>query len=51
MFGITPPELAGRDEQVREFARSLANGVGYPGRATLYVGPLGLGNTSIVECY
>jgi hypothetical protein len=44
-FGVTPPVLVGRDEEVEAFDTALAEGVGSPGRAMLLTGPRGSGKT------
>ena len=44
-FGVTPPLLAGRDNEILAFGDALDDGPGAPGRATLYTGVRGIGKT------
>lgn len=44
-FGVTPPLMAGRGEEIEAFADGLAGGLGSPGRAILLTGPRGSGKT------
>lgn len=44
-FGVSPPVLVGRDEQIDTFRDALNAGVGDPGRAMLLTGPRGAGKT------
>lgn len=48
-FGVSPPLLVGRDQQLRDFADALEDGPGAPGRATLYVGARGTGKTVMLN--
>ncbi|WP_448058907.1 ATP-binding protein [Cellulomonas hominis] len=43
--GATPPLLVGRQEILEEFAESLDDGPGAPGRLSLFTGPRGVGKT------
>ncbi|MDR0591926.1 MAG: ATP-binding protein [Bifidobacteriaceae bacterium] len=47
-FGVAPPLLVGRDDQLRHFAKALADGPGSPGRATLVTGTRGTGKTVLL---
>ncbi|WP_050672114.1 ATP-binding protein [Luteipulveratus halotolerans] len=48
-FGTSPPLLVGRDEQLTVFIEALEEGVGAPGRATLYTGQRGSGKTVLLN--
>lgn len=48
-FGISPPVLAGRSEELAAFDRALDRGPGAPGLATLYVGMRGTGKTVMLN--
>lgn len=48
-FGASPPLLAGRDQEVRDFASALDGGPGSAGRATLYTGARGSGKTVMLN--
>ncbi|MDR3360404.1 MAG: ATP-binding protein [Bifidobacteriaceae bacterium] len=48
-FGVTPPVLAGRDHEIREFQEALADGPGSPGRAILVAGARGTGKTVLLN--
>lgn len=48
-FGATPPLLAGRDDQIADFADALDDGPGATGRATLYTGARGAGKTVMLN--
>ena len=48
-FGVSPPVLAGREAVLTSFHRALEEGVGSPGRATLYLGGRGSGKTVILN--
>lgn len=48
-FGVTPPFLAARDEQLDAFREALADGVGAPGRAMLITGERGIGKTVLLN--
>ncbi len=48
-FGVTPPVLAGRDDELAAFADALDGGPGAPGRASLYVGNRGVGKTVLLN--
>lgn len=43
--GATPPLLVGRDDALEDFAESLADGPGAPGRLTIFTGARGVGKT------
>lgn len=43
--GATPPLLVGRDDDLEEFAESLDDGPGAPGRLTIFTGARGVGKT------
>lgn len=47
--GATPPLLVGRLEVVDEFADSLDDGPGAPGRLALFTGPRGVGKTVMLN--
>lgn len=51
MFGVTPPYLAGRDEQLAAFREALADGIGAPGRAMLITGERGIGKTALLNAF
>jgi energy-coupling factor transporter ATP-binding protein EcfA2 len=48
-FGVTPPLLAGRDAELRQFSEALADGPGSPGRAILVTGARGSGKTVLLN--
>ena len=48
-FGVTPPLLAGRDNEILAFGDALDDGPGAPGRATLYTGVRGIGKTVMLN--
>ena len=48
-FGVTPPLLAGRDDQIDDFAAAIDGGPGSSGRATLYTGARGAGKTVMLN--
>src|ERR1700741_259214 len=50
-FGVTPPLLAGRDDQIDEFAAALDSGPGSSGRGapTRYTGAGGPGKTVMLN--
>jgi len=48
-FGVSPPILAGRQQILSSFRRALDEGVGSPGRATLYLGGRGSGKTVLLN--
>jgi hypothetical protein len=47
-FGVTPPMLVGRDEEISTFADAL-DGPGAPGRAMLFTGARGSGKTVMLN--
>jgi hypothetical protein len=48
-FGVSPPLLVGRDEQLEDFVEALEDGPGSAGRATLYTGARGAGKTVMLN--
>ncbi|GAB3267032.1 ATP-binding protein [Alteromonas gracilis] len=48
-FGVTPPLLAGREDQLAAFAEGLEEGVGSPTRAVLFTGARGSGKTVMLN--
>lgn len=48
-FGVTPPVLVGRSDQIATFADALEDGPGSTGRATLYTGARGSGKTVMLN--
>lgn len=48
-FGVSPPLLVGRNAEITAFEESLDDGVGSPGRATLYTGIRGTGKTVMLN--
>ncbi len=48
-FGVSPPLLVGRDEELAAFAEALDNGPGSPGRAMLFTGRRGCGKTVMLN--
>jgi hypothetical protein len=48
-FGVSPPELVGRDQLIEEFAEALEDGPGSAARATLYTGARGSGKTVLLN--
>jgi len=48
-FGVTPPMLVGRDEEISTFADALDDGPGAPGRAMLFTGARGSGKTVMLN--
>src|SRR5680860_498427 len=48
-FGVTPPMLVGRDEEISTFADALDDGPGAPGRAMLFTGVRGSGKTVMLN--
>lgn len=48
-FGVTPPVLVGRDEQIEAFTEALDDGPGAPGRAMLFSGARGTGKTVMLN--
>jgi hypothetical protein len=48
-FGVTPPVLVGRDEEIEAFREALADGPGAPARAILLTGPRGTGKTVLLN--
>ncbi|MDR0432592.1 MAG: ATP-binding protein [Bifidobacteriaceae bacterium] len=48
-FGVTPPELVGRSEELESFRDALAEGPGSPGRAMLFTGARGMGKTVLLN--
>jgi len=47
--GSDPPLLVGRSGLLDEFAESIEDGPGAPGRATIYTGPRGIGKTVMLN--
>ena len=45
-FGVSPPELVGRDQLIEDFAEALEDGPGSAARATLYTGARGSSTSS-----
>jgi len=48
-FGVTPPQLVGRDGLIEDFVEALVDGPGSAGRATLYTGARGSGKTVMLN--
>lgn len=48
-FGVTPPVLAAREEELEVFVEGLEDGVGSPGRAMLVTGTRGSGKTVLLN--
>lgn len=48
-FGVSPPVLSGRDEILTDFEVALEEGVGSPGRATVFTGLRGSGKTVLLN--
>ena len=48
-FGVTPPVLAAREEELEVFVEGLEDGVGSPGRAVLVTGSRGSGKTVLLN--
>lgn len=48
-FGVTPPVLAAREEELEVFVEGLEDGVGSPGRAILLTGARGSGKTVLLN--
>jgi hypothetical protein len=48
-FGVTPPSLVGRSQQLEDFTAALEDGPGAPGRTTLYTGARGTGKTVMLN--
>jgi len=48
-FGVTPPMLVGRDEEISTFADAPDDGPGAPGRAMLFTGARGSGKTVMLN--
>ncbi|MFT3971324.1 MAG: ATP-binding protein [Micropruina sp.] len=47
--GANPPQLVGRAALIDEFAESIENGPGAPGRLTIFSGPRGVGKTVMLN--
>ena len=47
--GANPPRLVGRAALIDEFAESIENGPGSPGRLTIFSGPRGVGKTVMLN--
>lgn len=47
--GATPPLLVGRDDALEQFAESIDDGPGAPGRLTIFTGPRGVGKTVMLN--
>jgi hypothetical protein len=48
-FGVTPPKLVGREEELNTFADALDSGPGAPGRSILFTGLRGSGKTVLLN--
>lgn len=48
-FGVSPPVLSGRDEILSDFEAALEEGVGSPGRASMFTGLRGSGKTVLLN--
>ena len=48
-FGVSPPLLVGRSEQLEDFAAALEDGPGAPGRVMLFTGARGTGKTVMLN--
>jgi hypothetical protein len=48
-FGVTPPVVVGRDNEIDDFAAAIDEGPGSAGRATLYTGARGTGKTVMLN--
>jgi len=48
-FGVTPPVLVGRDEEIAAFRQALDEGPGSPARALLFTGARGTGKTVLLN--
>jgi type II secretory pathway predicted ATPase ExeA len=48
-FGVIPPVLAGRDQELTAFRRAIKGKPGEPGRAMLLTGPRGSGKTALLN--
>jgi hypothetical protein len=49
IFGVSPPVLVGRKEEVATFADAQEDGPGAPGRAMLFTGVRGAGKTVMLN--
>jgi len=47
-FGVSPPEIIGRDRQITGFLESLDRGIGHPHRSTILIGARGMGKTVVL---
>jgi hypothetical protein len=47
--GANPPALVGREALIDEFAESIEDGPGAPGRLTIFTGPRGVGKTVMLN--
>ena len=47
--GANPPQLVGRDLLIDEFAESIEDGPGAPGRLSIFSGPRGVGKTVMLN--
>lgn len=50
-FGVTPPELVGRDEELAAFSDALDEGPGSPDRAMMVTGVRGSGKTVLLNAF
>ncbi|MDR1237099.1 MAG: ATP-binding protein, partial [Propionibacteriaceae bacterium] len=48
-FGVTPPMLAGREEELAAVAQALHSGPGHPARAAFFTGARGTGKTVLLN--
>jgi hypothetical protein len=48
-FGVTPPKLVGRDDELIGFREALISGPGAPGRSMLFTGTRGSGKTVLLN--
>lgn len=49
--GANPPQLSGREPLIEEFAESIDNRPGAPGRLTIFTGPRGIGKTVMLNAW
>jgi hypothetical protein len=50
-FGVTPPLLVGRQDEIEDFRFALGEGIGAPERVTLLTGLRGTGKTVMLNAY
>ncbi|MEJ7773071.1 MAG: ATP-binding protein, partial [Geodermatophilaceae bacterium] len=48
-FGVSPPLLVAREDELASFAEALDDGPGAPGRAMLFTGARGSGKTVLLN--